>query len=150
MSAGFLGNYFQHLQEFSTWRWEGSVSKVTGQVVESEGPICSVGEACEIVDRDGNCFPGEIVGFRGATVLSMPLDKPSGIRFGDRIFTWGSAPTVAVGEELLGRVLDGSLKPIDNFWAMQAGRDLAPGQLSAFSHGPRSDSRADRLRHPGD
>lgn len=114
MSAGDLGTYFQHLQEFSTWRWEGAVTKVTGQVVESEGPVCSVGEACEIVDKEGRCFPGEIVGFRGPSVLSMPLDKPSGIRYGDKIYTWGSTPTVAVGEELLGRVLDGSLKPIDN------------------------------------
>ncbi|HWF02863.1 MAG TPA: FliI/YscN family ATPase [Candidatus Angelobacter sp.] len=114
MSTGDLGTYFQHLQEFSTWRWEGSVTKVTGQVVESEGPVCSVGEACEIVDKEGNSFPGEIVGFRGPNVLSMPLDKPSGIRYGDKIYTWGSSPTVAVGDELLGRVLNGSLKPIDN------------------------------------
>lgn len=114
MNPGLLGGYFQHLQEFPTWRWEGSVSNVIGQVVESVGPVCSVGEACEIVDRAGNRFAGEIVGFRGPNVLSMPLDKPSGIRFGDRICTWGSTPSVAVGEELLGRVLDGNLKPIDN------------------------------------
>jgi len=93
---------------------EGSVTKVTGKLVESEGPVCSVGEACEIVDNEGNCFPGEIVGFRGSSVLSMPLGKTNGIRFGDKIFTWGSTPTVAVGPELIGRVLDGSLKPIDN------------------------------------
>lgn len=115
MSTGDLGTYFQHLQEFTTWRWEGSVTKVAGQVVESEGPVCSVGEACEIVDKDGHSFPGEIVGFRGPNVLSMPLDKPSGIRYGDKIYTWGSTPAVAVGEELLGRVVDGNLKPIDNF-----------------------------------
>ena len=115
MSTGDLGTYFQHLQEFTTWRWEGSVTKVAGQVVESEGPVCSVGEACEIVDKEGNSFPGEIVGFRGPNVLSMPLDKPSGIRYGDKIYTWGSTPAVGVGVELLGRVVDGNLKPIDNF-----------------------------------
>src|SRR5882672_147812 len=114
MTTGHLGTYFQHLHEFSTWRWEGSVTKVTGQVVESEGPVCSVGEACEIIDNEGNCFPGEIVGFRGQSVLSMPLGKTNGIRFGDKIFTWGSTPTVAVGPELIGRVLDGNLKPMDN------------------------------------
>jgi len=119
MTPGLLSGYFQHLQEFPAWRWEGSVSNVVGQVVESVGPICSVGEACEIVDREGNRFPGEIVGFRGPNVLSMPLDKPSGIRFGDRIFTWGSTPSVAVGDELLGRVLDRNLKPIDNLGQCQ-------------------------------
>src|SRR5882672_10891316 len=114
MTTGHLGTYFQHLHEFSTWRWEGSVTKVTGQVVESEGPVCSVGEACEIIDNEGNCFPGEIVGFRGPSVISMPLGKTNGIRFGDKIFTWGSTPSVAVGPELVGRVLDGNLKPMDN------------------------------------
>jgi len=119
VSAPVLSSYFQHLQEFCTWRWEGSVNKVAGQVVESEGPVCSVGEACEIVDNEGRSFPGEIVGFRGSTVLSMPLDKPSGIRFGDKIFTWGASPSVGVGDELLGRVLDGNLKPIDNMGPCQ-------------------------------
>jgi len=119
MNSPVLSSYFQHLQEFCTWRWEGTINKVVGQVVESEGPVCSVGEACEIVDREGKSFPGEIVGFRGPTVLSMPIDKPSGIRFGDKIFTWGSSPTVGVGEELLGRVLDGNLKPIDNLGPCQ-------------------------------
>lgn len=85
MNSPVLSSYFQHLQEFCTWRWEGTINKVVGQVVESEGPVCSVGEACEIVDREGKSFPGEIVGFRGPTVLSMPIDKPSGIRFGDKL-----------------------------------------------------------------
>ncbi len=38
----------------------------------------------------------------------MPLEKPSGVRYGDPIVARGIWPSVAVGEELLGRVIDGT------------------------------------------
>jgi len=83
-------------------------------MVESEGPFCSLGECCEIVDRSGHSYLGEVIGFRGNTVLSMPLDKPTGIRYGDRIATWGEQPKLRVGDKLLGRVIDSTGRPIDD------------------------------------
>jgi len=44
----------------------------------------------------------------------MPLDRPQGIRYGDQIMAWGEYPTLHVGEELLGRVIDATGKPIDH------------------------------------
>ncbi len=63
-------------------------------------------------DSAGNLYPGEVVGFRGTTVLTMPLEKPSGIRFGDPIVGLGVRPAIGVGQELLGRVIDGR-RPLD-------------------------------------
>lgn len=117
-----LASYFAQLESSSSLRWQGRVTQVTGQLVESEGPFCCVGELCEIVDSRGRVFPGEIVGFRGTTVLSMPLEKPSGIRYGDRVITWGARPCLRVGEDLLGRVIDGTGEPLDNLPAYR-GRD---------------------------
>ncbi len=108
-----LAPYFDCLATLSSLRWEGCVTQVVGQLVESDGPICSIGEVCQIVDADGCAFPGEIVGFRGSTVLSMPFEKPTGIRFGDRVIGWGTRPKLRVGEQMLGRVLDGSGEPLD-------------------------------------
>ncbi len=110
---GLLASYFSRLESCSALRWQGRVTQVTGQLVESQGPYCSVGELCQIVNADGQVFPGEIVGFRGSTVLSMPLERPSGIRYGDRVITWGARPLLRVGEELLGRVIDGMGEPLD-------------------------------------
>ena len=87
--------------------------QVVGQLVESEGPFCTVGEACEIVDSRGQSWPGEIVGFRGHTVLSMALRRPTGIRYGDQVVVWGRRPALRVSTQLLGRVLDGAGYPID-------------------------------------
>lgn len=108
-----LRPYFKRLAQFSTLRWTGRVTKAVGHLVESEGPFCSVGEGCAILTEDGQKFSGEIVGFRGSTVLSMPLERTSGIRYGDRIVTRGTQPSLRVGPEMLGRVIDGSGKPID-------------------------------------
>ncbi|MGH9453308.1 MAG: FliI/YscN family ATPase [Terriglobia bacterium] len=120
-----LEPYFLQLDQRSSSRWWGRVTKALDQVIESEGPHCAVGECCEIIDSSGKAFPGQVVGFRGATVLSMPLDKMSGIRYGDRISTWGEYPQLHVGEELMGRVLDATGRTIDSGPVSKAG-DLWP------------------------
>ena len=118
--SALLRPYFRRLENFSALRWTGRVTKVVGHLVESEGPYCSVGEGCAILTEDGQVFSGEIVGFRGRTVLSMPLERPSGIRFGDRIVTRGTQPALRVGPDMLGRVIDGSGRPIDGNPAYRA------------------------------
>src|ERR1700679_1992449 len=111
--TGELAPFFRRLEEFSTFRWVGRVTKSVDYLVESEGPFCSVGEGCAILTSDGRTLEGEIVGFRGKTVLSMPLDRPIGVRYGDRIVTRGTRPAIRVGKSLLGRVIDGSGRPLD-------------------------------------
>lgn len=108
-----LAPYLSRLETCSALRWQGRVTQVVGPLVESEGPFCSVGEICHIYDAQGRILPGEIVGFRGSTVLSMPLDLPRGVRHGDRVVTWGEHPSLRVGEELLGRVISGSGDALD-------------------------------------
>jgi flagellum-specific ATP synthase len=120
-SGRLLASYFARLESLAGLRWQGRVTQVIGPLVESEGPFCSVGERCEITDSQGQSLPGEIVGFRGKTVLSMPLELPRGIRYGDRVTTWGERPTLRVSEKLLGRVIDGGGEPIDRLGACRGG-----------------------------
>jgi flagellum-specific ATP synthase len=109
-----LGTYLAHIDSVPALRWHGRVTQVIGPLIESHGPYCSVGEMCEIVDSSGRARAGEIVGFRESSVLSMPLELPRGIRYGDRVTTWGERPAIRVGEQLLGRVINGSGQPIDD------------------------------------
>ncbi|MGH9488406.1 MAG: FliI/YscN family ATPase [Terriglobales bacterium] len=109
-----LAPYMHSLDLLPTWRWSGRVVKAVGQIVESDGPPCSVGEVCAVLGANGASVEGQVVGFREATVLSMPLRPPQGIRFGDRLVTWGRKPAVGVGDALLGRVIDGSGLPFDD------------------------------------
>ncbi len=113
MSRALLAPYLHYLKTGSTLRWQGRVSQVVGNLIESEGPFCSVGESCLIKDQSGKSYSGEIVGFRGSTMLSMTADQPQGIRFGDEIATWGARPSIRVGPKMLGRVIDTAGNPLD-------------------------------------
>ena len=108
-----LARYVARLETCSALRWQGRVTQVVGPLVESEGPFCSVGEICHVIDSQGRVLPGEVVGFRGTTVLSMPLELPRGVRHGDRVVTWGERPVLRVSNDMLGRVIDGSGQPLD-------------------------------------
>jgi flagellum-specific ATP synthase len=113
MNRSLLAPYTHHLETGSTLRWSGRINQVVGNLIESDGPFCFVGESCEIIGDGGRSYSGEIVGFRGSTMLSMAADQPQGVRFGDRIVTWGARPSVRVGPGMLGRVLDTAGNPLD-------------------------------------
>jgi len=114
MTQRSLSPYINWLRSASPLRWTGRVNQVVGNLVESQGPFCSVGECCEITSSTGERLLGEIVGFRDSAVLAMPLQKPTGVRFGDAITTWGAAPALRVGPELLGRVIDATGAALDS------------------------------------
>ncbi|MGA7859144.1 MAG: FliI/YscN family ATPase [Terracidiphilus sp.] len=108
-----LGGYLGQLQRRHPWRWRGKVVESVGQTVESAGPLASVGECCEILDRMGRAHPAEVIGFRGPHVLSMPVGSTEGVRFGDTVEALGVHPEIEVGAELIGRVLNAMGEPID-------------------------------------
>lgn len=111
--SGYLSHYFARLERCPMWRWQGQVLESVGQTIESAGPLSSVGECCEITDRHGRRHLAEVIGFRGAHVLSMPVESTEGIRFGDRVSALGVHAQMEVGEALMGRVLNGLGQPID-------------------------------------
>ena len=123
-SAG-LEPYFALLQDRPAWRWTGRVVQANEQTVESEGPLCSVGESCDVLDSRGARHRGEVIGFRGAHVLTMTLAATRGIQYGDRVQASGSVPSLAVGEQMQGRILNALGQPIDGLAAPRV-RSLWP------------------------
>ena len=110
-----LDRYFSSLQNRQTWHWRGQVVESVGQIIESEGPLASIGERCEIVDQFGLSHPAEVIGFRGSRVLSMSIESADGIRFGDSVSALGVHSEIGVGQALMGRVLDAAGMAIDGF-----------------------------------
>ena len=111
--TGHLTHYAELLQRHQPWRWSGRVAESVGQTIESSGPPCSVGECCEILDRNGVRHMAEVIGFRGSNVLSMPIESTEGIRFGDRVEATGLGAALEVGPHWMGRVLNALGQPID-------------------------------------
>jgi flagellum-specific ATP synthase len=114
---GILRPYFEQLTRRPAWRWSGRVVEANGQTVETEGPLCSVGECCEIIDSDGQRHRAEVIGFRGRHVVAMPLEATQGIQYGDAVLALGVKPAIAVGEEMEGRILNALGAPLDGLGA---------------------------------
>lgn len=115
-----LGAYFAQLEMMPSWRWGGRIVEANGQTIESEGPLCSVGECCEIVDGEGQRHRAEVIGFRGRHVLAMPLQATQGIRYGDIVTAMGTSPGIAVGRAMEGRILNALGAPLDGLPALRA------------------------------
>jgi flagellum-specific ATP synthase len=136
MTDRSLDSYGAWLRNAATVRWRGQVVQVLGNLVESSGPFCSIGESCEVITSTGEKLPGEIVGFRGSKVLSMLLGKPQGIRFGSQIVSWGTRPSIRVGPQLIGRVINATGNPLDDLGDYRAHRS-APVDAAAPSPSER-------------
>ena len=106
--------FFRQLKERPAWRWCGKVVEASTQTLESLGPLCSVGECCEIIDGEGRRHGAEVIGFRGRNVLVMPLEPTTGIRYGDTVIAMATTPGLSVGDGLQGRILNAVGAPIDD------------------------------------
>jgi len=106
------------MRALDPYRMNGRVAELIGLVVESRGPSARVGERCEIQlqgHRVGTPpLDAEVVGFRHGRTLLMPLGEASGIGPGQTVVASGSTLRVGVGPDLLGRVLDGLGRPLDD------------------------------------
>ncbi|MDZ7294920.1 MAG: flagellar protein export ATPase FliI [candidate division KSB1 bacterium] len=99
----------------TTVRFLGRVTDVVGVVIESEGPNASIGDVCLIRSQSGHSAQeAEVVGIRGHKVLLMALGELNGIGPGSVVVRKRQQFTTPVGAELLGRVIDGLGRPIDN------------------------------------
>lgn len=93
----------------------GSVSQFYGLSVEAVGPDVFIGEICEIYAQSQSLpVLAEVVGFKNGRVILMPCGSLQGIRVGSEIVATGRSATVKVGQQLLGRIIDGFGNPMDD------------------------------------
>jgi len=93
--------------------WRGRVEIVSGVIVEASGVPAAMGELCSIDRGRQGPIEAEVVGFRGSTTLLMPHGDVDGIGPRQVVTALGRPFEVRVGDELLGRVVDGFGAPID-------------------------------------
>jgi flagellum-specific ATP synthase len=118
----------------------GRVTRVTGMVMEAVGMKLAVGSACTVPLANGSLIEAEVVGFNEDKLFLMPQNDVEGITPGTRVYpvevvqTLPRAGSVShprrrpsdrgrhlpVGDELLGRVLDGAGRPLDNLGPLNA------------------------------
>lgn len=107
--------YLDIIKKTNTIKQIGKITEIIGLTIESDGPKSSIGDLCYIYNELGDVpTMAEVVGFRKEKILLMPLASPDGIRPGANVINTGGAMKIGVGNQLIGRVLDGLGRPIDN------------------------------------
>ena len=92
----------------------GKIVKVVGLTLELIGPDANINDVCVIVTHDKKHeIYAEVVGFKDSRVLLMPIGNIEGIGVGSMVYCTKDSFRVPVGDELLGKVLDGVGKPLD-------------------------------------
>lgn len=106
--------YLNIINRTDTIKQIGKITEIIGLTIESDGPKSSIGDLCLISnDFDDKPTMAEVVGFKQDKILLMPLASPDGIRPGAKVVNTGAAMKIGVGNQLIGRVLDGLGQPID-------------------------------------
>jgi flagellum-specific ATP synthase len=92
----------------------GSLVRTIGLVMEARGIPVAIGERCFVESDRGRLVSAEAVGFDGDRVLLMAEGHGDGLAPGARVIPAGRTIEVAVGPQLLGRVVDGAGLPLDS------------------------------------
>src|SRR5919109_2382695 len=121
-----LAAHRQMLAQASALRYQGRVVQVGGLSIEVEGLRLPLGEICHLYPERATAgasrIPAEVVGFHDSRLILMPFAETHGVRPGTAVFPSGRGFSVPVGEELLGRVIDGLARPIDGKGALNTSR----------------------------
>lgn len=102
------------LKDLKTIKVWGKVTKIVGLVIEGYCPEASIGSLCEIQTNSNKPTYAEVVGFKAGQALLMPLGELRGLGPGSIIRVIRESATIRVGDELLGRVIDGMEVPQDD------------------------------------
>ncbi|MBP8169611.1 MAG: flagellar protein export ATPase FliI [Azonexus sp.] len=131
---GFLQNCMTAVSNAQPLWPIGRLTRINGLVMEAAGLKLPLGSSCRIYPLGGAPVEAEVVGFAGEKLYLMPSDDVYGLAPGAKVVAFEPPSTpphvdapapyrrraidrvkqAPVGEELLGRVLDGVGRPLDN------------------------------------
>ncbi|HKJ95937.1 MAG TPA: flagellar protein export ATPase FliI [Gammaproteobacteria bacterium] len=114
---------------------EGQLRRMVGLTLEAEGCEAPVGSRCLVVGAGGEEVEAEVVGFAGESLYLMPTGSLHGLTPNARVLPREASMEAHVGDDLLGRVLDGGGRTLDGGPAPHtertvplAGREINPLQ----------------------
>jgi FliI/YscN family ATPase len=93
---------------------DGTVVRIVGLTVAAAGFPAPLGAICRIHREQGTPVDAAVVGFQGEETLLLAYGDLAGVRRGNRVTLLQSVPAARAGDRLLGRVLDGRGRFIDN------------------------------------
>lgn len=145
----YLTDCREAITHSTPWTVTGKLTRVAGLVLEAVGIKAPVGSVCVISLPNGQTVDAEVVGFSGDKLLLMPEADVYGVVPGASVSLFEAEPAphpqhglrpqvlrrrsedrvkqIAVGPQMLGRVLDGNGRPLDQLGPLDL-PDRAPLQ----------------------
>ena len=92
---------------------EGKLVRMIGLTLEAVGCQAPVGARCDVLTSTGSRIEAEVVGFSGENTILMPTGDMRGLTPNARVVPSSQVYEAAIGDGLLGRVVDASGRPLD-------------------------------------
>ncbi len=129
----FLAGCRRQLAHPQPYRLAGRLTRINGLVMEAAGLRLPLGSGCRIETPGGDTVEAEVVGFAGEKLYMMPTEDIYGLAPGAHVMPLEVPPPpprlgqpflprqrsadrakhLPVGDQLLGRVVDGNGRPLD-------------------------------------
>ncbi len=144
------------------YQMAGRLTRINGLVMEASGLKLPLGSGCRINIPGGSSVEAEVVGFHGEKIFLMPTDDVFGLAPGAQVFpveptqppliagerieprrrASDRAKHLPMGDELLGRVVDGAGRPLDGLGplAVRHSRPLQSRQINPLQRAAISQS----------
>lgn len=162
MSARDFKNFLTecriHAANVQPFRIAGRLTRINGLVMEAAGLKLALGSGCRIDAPGGGAVEAEVVGFNGDRLFMMPNEDVYGLAPGAIVTPLDPPPRppqigratpphrrqqdrtkhLPVGDQLLGRVVDGNGRPLDSLGPLETkeARSLASRSLNPLLREP--------------
>ncbi len=117
---------------------EGKLTRMVGLTLEAAGCQAAIGELCNVIASGSTRIEAEVVGFSGDRLYLMPTGDMRGLVPNSRVVPTGRSYEAHVGPDLLGRIIDGSGRPLDGKGRVSADArmPLSGRQINPLSRDP--------------
>ena len=108
----------------------GRLKQINGMVLSVEGGNYTLGHRYQVENIHGEWCDAQVIGLDGDTAFLMPLDRISELATNARVRDMPQSRHLIVGDGLLGRVIDGLGRPLDQLPPFTNGKALTPSSSS--------------------
>ena len=113
MTLSAFDKALKSIENISLARVAGRLVRANGLLLESLGCQLAVGQRCQIESSTGELIDAQAVGFDREVTYLMPFKQPQGLMAGARVFPAEKNSELLIGDDWLGRVVNGVGEPID-------------------------------------
>ena len=128
MSSLDFEQALRSIEQIDLARVAGRLVRVNGILLECVGCRLAIGQLCHVESIEQDMMEAQVVGFDREVTYLMPFKQPSGLIAGARVFPAGKSEGVMIGDQWLGRVVNGLGEPLDDKGKL-GGDTLLPQQL---------------------